>query len=217
MQASLLRSLSRMLVATCALGLGTAALAQTTAPAAAPAAPAPAAPTASEVNPSRVDIFLGYSYIAPHGQLKNEVFGNTQFSSINYGAIASGSYFFNKYVGGQVEFAAHPNGNNDAIYTGALGIVFRLPLQDVTPFAHADVGAAHLKGPNSLPYRWGPALTVGGGMDYTTPFFDHHLGIRLFQADYEYIHASWGPITQPSGGRANLNAARLSTGILIHM
>jgi len=57
-------------------------------------------------------------------------------------------------------------------------------------------------------------LTVGGGLDYETPWFNHHLGIRLFQADYEYMHADWGLV--PYGGRANINAARLSAGIVLH-
>ncbi len=64
------------------------------------------------------------------------------------------------------------------------------------------------------PYKWGPDLTAGGGMDYETPWFNHHLAIRMFQADYEYMHADWGPV--PYGGRANINAARLSAGIVIH-
>jgi hypothetical protein len=51
-------------------------------------------------------------------------------------------------------------------------------------------------------------------MDYDTPWFNHHLAIRLFQADYEYMHADWGLV--PYGGRANINAARLSAGIVIH-
>jgi hypothetical protein len=51
-------------------------------------------------------------------------------------------------------------------------------------------------------------------MDYETPLFDHHLAIRLFQADYEYMHVNWGPGVL--GGRANLNSARLSAGIVLH-
>ena len=38
-------------------------------------------------------------------------------------------------------------------------------------------------------------LTAGGGMDYETPWFDHHLAIRIFQADYEYMHINWGPVS----------------------
>jgi hypothetical protein len=63
---------------------------------------------------------------------------------------------------------------------------------------------------------------VGGGMDYDLPFWHHHFGIRLFEADYRYIHEDYGPaITIPTngtplGGRANLSAAELSSGILFH-
>ena len=70
-------------------------------------------------------------------------------------------------------------------------------------------------GPQHQPYTWGPALTAGGGMDYETPWFDHHLAIRIFQADYEYMHVNWGPGVL--GGRANLDSARLSAGIVLHV
>jgi outer membrane protein OmpA-like peptidoglycan-associated protein len=50
-------------------------------------------------------------------------------------------------------------------------------------------------------------------LDYDLPFLNHHLALRLFQADYEYWHANFGP--QPlNGGRANVDSARLSTGIV---
>jgi hypothetical protein len=40
----------------------------------------------------------------------------------------------------------------------------------------------------------------------------------LFQADYEYFHANFGPQPPyPTGGRANLKVARLSTGLIYHM
>ena len=49
-------------------------------------------------------------------------------------------------------------------------------------------------------YRWGPSLTVGGGMDYDLPFFDTGFGLRLFQADYRYMHADYGPAVNPPTG-----------------
>src|ERR1700755_2672640 len=89
-----LHSLSRILLVTCAVGLGTTALlaqdttsspstptpnstqtppqptqdqSSSSAPAPAPAAQAPASTNAPEVPfASRADIFLGYSYLAPH-------------------------------------------------------------------------------------------------------------------------------------------------------
>ena len=49
-------------------------------------------------------------------------------------------------------------------------------------------------------------------------FLGGHLGLRLFQADYEYFHANFGPQDPyPTGGRANLKVARLSTGLLYHI
>ena len=71
------------------------------------------------------------------------------------------------------------------------------------------------------PIRWGPTLTAGGGMDYDLPFFNNRFSLRLFEADYRYIHANFGPYTPPPtggvmGGRANLSGVELSTGIVTH-
>src|ERR1700754_3079355 len=145
-------NISRFLLAACAVGLGVGSLnAQT------PSTTAPLGP-----NPSRVDVFLGYSYFGAHGQVKP---AGIAYSSIDLGAIGSGAYYFNKYVGGEVIMAAHPDGKNDGLYTASGGPIFRAPMQNFTVFAHGLAGAAGLGGPNSEnplyhePYRWGPTLT----------------------------------------------------------
>jgi outer membrane protein OmpA-like peptidoglycan-associated protein len=149
------------------------------------------------------------------------------YSSIDVGAIGSGAYYFSKYVGGEAIFAAHPDGKNDGLYSISGGPIFRAPMQNFTLFAHGLAGAARLGGPNSEnplyhePYQWGPTLTAGGGMDYDLPFFDNRFSLRLFEADYRYIHANFGPSTTiPTfgvlGGRANLSGAELSSGIVAH-
>jgi hypothetical protein len=51
-------------------------------------------------------------------------------------------------------------------------------------------------------------------MDYGLPFWDNRVAIRIFQADYEYMHVNWGPGILR--GRGNFNSARLSTGLVIH-
>ncbi|HTJ31401.1 MAG TPA: OmpA family protein [Acidobacteriaceae bacterium] len=188
----------------------------------APAAPAPAAKKQAPTDyASRWDIFLGYSYLAPKGTVQTPLSDGTvqpfTYSSVNEGAIGSGAYYFNKYVGAQIEVGVHPDGANDGFTTTSAGLIFRYPTSDITPFAHALAGAARIGGPHYQPYTWGPALTVGGGMDYETPLFNHHLAIRLFQADYEYMHADFGPSTQVFRGRANIDAARLSAGIVLHV
>jgi len=151
------------------------------------------------------------------------------YSSINEGAIGSGAYYFNKYFGGEFIYSNHPDGVNDGFSGASIGPIVRLPMENFTLFAHGLVGGGRLGGPNSEvpsqlehePYMWGPALTAGGGMDYDLPFFDNRFSLRLFQADYRYIHADYGPVTTiPTGGvlggRANLDAVELSTGIVMH-
>jgi hypothetical protein len=206
---------SRLMLAACAVGLGTGSLNAQTSGAAAP----------QENNPSRADVFLGYSYFGAHGQVKP---AGISYSSIDLGAIGSGAYYMNKYVGGEAIFAAHPDGKNDGLYTISGGPIVRAPMQNFTLFAHGLVGGARLGGPNSSnpfiyhePYRWGPTLTAGGGMDYALPFFDNRFSIRLFEADYRWMHTNYGPSTTvPTfgvlGGRTNLSAAELSTGVVAH-
>ena len=106
-------------------------------------------------------------------------------------------------------------GNDDGFMTMAGGIIFRFPSENITPFVHGLVNAALINGPYYEPNKWGPGATLGGGMDYETPWLNHHLAIRLFQADYEYMHANWGQAAY--GGRANINAAQLSAGVVIHV
>ena len=214
-----LTSLGRILLVAGALGLSSASLPAQDSTSTAPKPPAPADSPAS-----RIDIFAGYSYWAPHGTLTVPsgdligISGPVTYSAINYGAIGSVTYYFNRFVGGQVEYANHPDGNNDGASEGILGMVFRYPTTEITPFVHAGAGFNRLGGPVHEPYTFGPAIVVGGGMDYSLPFLGGHLGLRLFQADYEYFHTNFGPQPPyPTGGRANLKIARLSTGLIYHM
>jgi hypothetical protein len=212
-----LRHFGRFVLAACAVSLGVASLSAQTAPSTA----APAGP-----NPSRFDLFLGYSYFGAHGQVKP---AGINYSSVNLGAIGSGAYYFNKYVGGEINFVSHNSGNNDGMFSSSAGLIVRAPMQNFTLFAHGLAGGGQLGGPNSEvlatiehePYRWGPTLTAGGGMDYDLPFFNNKFSLRLFQADYRYWHADFGPaVTVPTfgtlGGRANLSGVDLSTGLVMH-
>jgi hypothetical protein len=218
MQSRLFQSLSRILLAGCVLGVGASGMyAQNSS--SLPAAPA-------EQSPSRVDIFAGYSYIAPKATVNTPLGNGTYFpqrpSAVDLGAIFSGAYYFNRYVGGQVEYGNHQEGNNDGLQTVQAGVIFRFPVESegITPFVHGLAGGVRFGGPNDEPiayhsYTWGTALTAGGGLDYNLPWFNNHLALRLFQADYEYMHVNFGPqIT--TGGRLNANAPRLSAGLVVH-
>ena len=220
MYARLLKTMSRVIALGCVAMLPVAVSAQT-------------AKTAPGDSASKWDIFAGYSYLAPSGSVTTTTDGvnslTTKYKAVNVGGDFSVSYYFNKYVGAQVEVGEHEwgsdvkgsyvgsHGNNDGFMTYSGGLVARFPMENITPFVHGLVGAAYVGGPNSQRNTWGNSLTVGGGLDYATPFFNGRLAIRLFQADYEYMHVNFGPQTQILGGRANINAARLSTGVVLHV
>ena len=176
--------------------------------------------TAPEINPSRIDIFAGYSYWSPHAQING-----FKYDDIEQGMIFSGAYYFNRYFGGQVEGDYHVQTVNDGMWSISAGPIVRFTTSyGIIPFVHALAGAAYVTGPNvptinsnSFQYEpatWGPQLTAGGGLDYGLPLFGHHLGLRLFQVDYLYDHINFGPTQPTTGGRANINSARLSAGLV---
>jgi len=202
MEHSKLRTKGRWIAAVCVLGLATTLMAQTSATSSSSAAPAAPTPSTT-VNPSRVDIFLGYSYLAP-----NSYVNGAKYAAVNLGAIGSGAYYFSKNFGFEAGLASHPDGPGDGFTTINAGPIARFPLEDgLTPFLHALVGTSRIGGPNYVgyysdgagpvnfknPYRWGTALTVGGGMDFPLPIMHHKLSWRVFQADYQYMHVSFGP------------------------
>jgi outer membrane protein OmpA-like peptidoglycan-associated protein len=220
-----LNFLGRILLVGCAMGLGASVLLGQS------SSSAPAASTASQPPASRSDVFVGFSYLSPHGSVATTMpDGTTQserYSAINEGAIGSYAYYVNRYVGGQIEFAFHPDGPNDGAGSGQGGLILRLPEAGMTPFAHFLAGAVDLAGPNyhvpgllpgdnvHHPYTIGPALTAGVGLDYEFPGLSHRFALRIFQADYEYYHVDYGP-QNSTGGRANTDGVQLSTGLVMH-
>ena len=94
---------------------------------------------------------------------------------------------------------------------GEGGIAFRIPHGNITPFFHALVGAEQV-GSYYQKDVFGFSLTAGGGLDVQTPAFNHHLAIRLFQGDYQYLHASFAP---SDGGTINFDPqGRISAGLV---
>ena len=181
--------------------------------------PAPASHTAtatSAQSPSKWDLFAGFSYLAPKGNLINNGVTTDTAKSVSCCVVASLARYFSNYVGVQVEGDFHKNGGNysqvvhNTFSGGSAGVIFRYPTEDITPFAHALVGGEYVSSTYHPSGSWGPVITVGGGLDYNTPWLDHHLSIRVFQADYQYVHANMFPVV-----RGNFNIARLSTGLVV--
>ncbi|MGB6973121.1 MAG: OmpA family protein [Terracidiphilus sp.] len=208
MYSQTVKTLCRVLALACAVTVPAAMMAQD--------ASSPATKMASaNDSPSHWDIFLGYSYLSPKDTVQTTLpDGTTQdldYTAINKGAIESAAYYFNNYVGVEAIGDEHSNSPNAADGL-SMGLIFRFPMADMTPFVHGLIGVERVGLPGYQANKWGPALTVGGGIDYHTPLFNHRLSIRVFQADYQYMHADFGPGIY--GGRANIKAARLSAGIV---
>jgi hypothetical protein len=218
-----LKSVSRYLALALVLLIPLALGAQDTAKPASKAA-------VSDASASKWDIFLGYSYLSPSGKTTVAPYicgkcgrnpATFSYDEQIVGGVFSVARYLNPYIGVQAELGVHEysggdygkGGNDDGFTTGAAGIIVRRPSTDITPFIHALVGGARVSGPFHNPNTWGLDLTLGGGADYETPLFNHHLAIRLVQADYELMRPSFD---SEWGGTVNINAIRLSGGLVLH-
>jgi outer membrane protein OmpA-like peptidoglycan-associated protein len=171
----------------------------------------PAAKAPADDSASKWDIFAGYSFLAPKGTV-----GGFSYNSVNYGAIGSITGYFTRNIGVQVEGDYHNDSNEDTPnddFSGASGgLVFRFPTPHITPFLHVLAGAESV-GSYYQDNTWGPVVTAGGGLDFNTPLFNHHLAIRLIQADYQFTRENF---PDSEGGTGNFNIARLSAGLVFH-
>jgi outer membrane protein OmpA-like peptidoglycan-associated protein len=175
------------------------------------------------------DIFMGYSYLSPLATVTSTstyTYPNVtaSYDPVNVGEIVSISYYIDRYFGLQVETGIHEwgttnsnpvggpgtQGNNDGFTTAAGGVVVRYPTGAFTPFAHMLFGDAMVDGPIRNPDTWGPAFTIGGGMDYRV---SHHFSIRFFQIDSEYMRINFGSTVT---GPTSINAARVSAGAVLN-
>jgi hypothetical protein len=175
----------------------------------------PAAPPSAQA-PSKWDLFAGYSYLAPKGYIINNGTQLDNARSVSCCVDVSLARYFTNYFGIQAEGDFHKSGGNNTAVVhnefsgGSGGLIFRYPTEDITPFAHALIGGESVTTTYYPSNKWGIVLTAGGGIDYNTPWIDHRLSIRVFQADYQYVHDDMYTVV-----RGNFNMARLSTGIVL--
>lgn len=178
------------------------------------------------------DIFVGYSLLDPRGtfypiQPDGSVLP-VSFKLEKAGMLESATYYFSRHVGVQVETGEHDlftntgfvstGSSNSGIFSLDSGLLYRWPGLHFTPFVHAFGGAADIDGPDHEPYTWGPIVGAGGGLDW---YFGCHIGLRLFEADYEYLHANSG-LSHGSlaandfvwGDDEDINAIRVAAGVV---
>lgn len=190
--------LGRVLLAVVA---GSAALVAQTAP----ANPPQTSSNYDENQPSKVDVFAGYSWLSPNGAIN----GN---KGITKGFTVAGSYWLNKYLGGVVETGSHI-GDVNTFNTLTAGPTFRIPMEGFTPFGLATFGI-NREAPSGFPSKIGFGFTGGGGFDLRA---FKRLDIRIFEAEYEYGHHNFGFVNGSNTSlRDNLGAVKLSGGLVFH-
>ena len=77
---------------------------------------------------SRFDFSMLYSYFQAHGA---DADVGISYNDIRLGAYSSGAYYFNRRLGLEAAFEAHPDGNNDGLYDAEIGPTAR---RNIGPF-----------------------------------------------------------------------------------
>ena len=195
-----------------------------------------AKPSAARHFDSGIDIYGGYGLFQP---LNSYVNGYQYHAISNPNVTASFADYITPSFGLQVEgsyFQGNNNINgeygscavtlcNQRIYTAQAGPIYRWVEGPFVPFVHLLGGGTRMNGPAFQKLTWGEGVTVGGGVDYVLPILHHHFAIRPAQVDYQYAHISYGVVgTAPGttlagsvGGRADVNAVKLSAGLVFHL
>jgi hypothetical protein len=183
---------------------------------------------------SGIDIYGGYGLFQP---LNSYVNGYQYHALSNPNVTASFADYITPRFGVQVEgsyFQGNPDSNgqlgscavnlcNQRIYTAEAGPIYRWVEGPFVPFIHVLGGGVRMNGPASQPLHWGEGATVGAGVDYVLPILHHHLAIRPAQVDYQYAHINYGTagtgttFATSTGGTANVNAVKVSAGLVFHL
>jgi hypothetical protein len=207
-------------IAACASMLGLSCSAQATRP-------------VTDVPDSHVDFYAGYGYFQP---IDSGINGFTYQKIDNFNATSNLSFYFNHYLGFQLEgvyfsgnsprgsfgqcrgpFPGACNDRDPLVYSAEAGPVMRFPHGRWIPYTHALFGGAKINGPILQKLTWGYGLTLGGGVDYVLPYYHNRFAIRPIQADFQYSHVDYGPL-QPDGiegGVGNIKNIKLSAGLVV--
>ena len=118
------------------------------------------------VTPPKWNLFLGYSFLSPHGSVDSspdlrDPYLPASYHHVTLGGDFSGSYFFGRHLGITAEMGLHEfgiqnsnppgyngtQGNNDGFTTLAVGPTLRNVRGNWTPFVHVQGGMALVDGP----------------------------------------------------------------------
>jgi len=156
-----------------------------------------------DLGPTKLDLFAGYSYMSPGGQI-----GGVNLKGMPAGWAVAPTWNFNRTFGLTFDASGH-YGDNADVGTIMVGPKLTLHMGRVAPFAEFLMGL-HRLSPSGLSDNNAFGLMTGGGFDVRVA---RHLSLRLLQADYVFgKHSDAYPIPNTS----NLNGARVQGGLVFH-
>lgn len=159
---------------------------------------------AQDPQPSKVDIFGGYAYYDPHGNL-----GATRLRAVEKGYTLSTTYFFDKNWGVTLDSGGH-FGDQANYGTIMIGPTVRFPMEHISPFMHGLVGL-HRMNPAGLDGDNGIGLMAGGGLDMR---LHNRVSWRIIQADF--VYGRHGFPGTPTPVHPDLKGPRVASGIVLH-
>ncbi|MGD0793213.1 MAG: hypothetical protein ABR920_15710 [Terriglobales bacterium] len=177
---------------------------------------APKAPTVQSDDFPKVELFLGYQWLNPGGNIPDH---STPPNAFKLPSIAQGfgtnlSYNFTKIWALEGNYGGDWN-RNASISAAAIGPKLTYRGEGVDFFVHTLLGFERLSS-RGIDSSNGVAAILGGGMDLK---IWKPVSLRLFEADFQWAHENFAhnaPATDPGLQRPSYSGARLTTGLVFN-
>ena len=178
-----------------------------------------AASAQQQDNPPKADIFVGYQWLHPGGNIPvvpnttgTAFFQSAKLPDMAQGFGAAAAYNFHPNLGLELDFGGDFKSPAMSVYTVSVGPRVMWRTEGMNIFAHALGGLNRLDVPGVGNHN-GLGAILGGGFDIPV---NHSFSIRLLEADYQLGHQRFdvvGPV-QPELRRQTFSGARLRTGLV---
>ena len=179
----------------------------------------PALSNAQDENPPKVEVFVGYQWLNPGGNIPRGVdpFGNPiafRLPSMPKGVGSSLAYNFTKNWALEFDYGA--NWNDFAVEsTTSIGPKFTWRAENMNMFAHTLLGLNRVA-PKGVDSTNGVGAILGGGIDLK---IWKAMSFRLIEADYVLGRHNFSSAVGPENGalrRPTYEGARLRTGLVFN-
>jgi hypothetical protein len=181
--------------------------------------PAPKATMSSDEAVPKAELFLGYQWLNPGGNVPNSDNPPNPFHlpSIAPGGGINFSYNFTDNFAGEANVGIDWNKYSD-VEALTIGPKYTWRGEGVNYFVHALGGWERLGARTDRSFNsTGAVIIAGGGMDLK---FWKLISIRLFEADYQWSHQNFGGEVSPNDPdlrQVNFTGVRLTTGLVFNL